>query len=250
MWDADTQVDDWYRLSEERRKLLDRVISLFDVPQKGVIIVIDNNDYRGDFHRAWTMEGFYLNIQYDGVDQKSPKPFLDMAESKKYAHLVWISRGVSEYEDIEFVRIVAHELQHLKQGLMTLALTKAGCFLSEVTRLKELNGTSAMRDNGNIGRLYDPTELDADLAGWRAARSLFGIAGADSYIHNKAASSMGVSLLVWHGCEESYDVFGETIKILTEFRSELRQTQKKSEDINIQKFDIDKACKELEKLDT
>jgi len=130
MWDANTNIIDWIELSNKRKILIKKVISYFNVPSKGVAIVIDNKCYKNSYNPTWRCsKANHMNIKDGGIEKISPEPLLKIMKSKQYSHLIWVSGDISKSKDIEFMWTLAHELRHLEQDLISIILSKAGKFL-------------------------------------------------------------------------------------------------------------------------
>ena len=243
MWYANTNIFDWVNLTKKRKVLIKKLISYFNIPAKGVAIVIDNKCYENSDNPGWgCSKAIYMNIKDGGIEEMSPNPLLEIMYSKKYSHLVWISGDVSKSEEIEFIWTLAHELQHLKQDLTSIILSKAGNFLSNTLGNIET-------DEQKID-LLEPTELDAELIAWRVTRNIFGNEIANSYVLNNSKSGerkKSYQFLLSYDPEKRYDVIGNTIRLLKKYQNQLEIVQKKSEDSIIKRFNINEICLELEK---
>lgn len=241
MWDANTNVIDWIDLSNKRKILIKKVISYFNVPAKGVAIVIDNKCYKNFGNPMWRCaKAIYMNIKDGGIEERSPEPLLKIMKSKQYSHFIWISGDVSKSKDIEFIWTLAHELRHLKQNLISTILSKAGKFLRyiEIDELKI--------------DLMIPIELDAELAACRATRILFGNKIADLYVSDNSKSGErkeSFQFLLSYDPEQKYNVIGNTIRLLKKYQNQLEIKQKNSRSSFIKKFNIDEALLELKSKD-
>jgi len=243
LWDANTKIFDWVSLSKKRKVLIIKLISYFNIPAKGVAIVIDNKCYENSYNPTWRCaKATYMNIKDGGIEEISPEPLLKIMKSKKYSHLIWVSGDVSKSEEIECIWTLAHELQHLKQDLTSLILSKAGTFLR--------NTLGNIKIDEQKVDLIIPTELDAELAAWCATRIFFGNKTADLYVSNNSKSgerSESFQFLLYHDSDKKYDVIGNTIKLLKKYQNQLEILQKKSEDSIIKRFNINGVCLKLEK---
>ena len=243
LWDANTNIFDWVNLSKKRKVLIKKLISYFNIPTKGVAIVIDNKCYENSYNLTWgCSKGIHMNIKDGGIEEISPNPLLEIMKSKKYSQLIWISGDISQGKDIEFIWGLAHELRHLEQDLITVVLSKAGNFLSNTLGNIEI-------DEQKID-LIVPTELDAELVAWRVTRNFFGNKIADSYVLNNSKSGRrkeSFQFLLSYDPEQKYDVIGNTIKLLKKYQNQLEIVQKRTEDSIIKKFNINEVFLELEK---
>ena len=243
MWDANTNIFDWVNLSKKRKVLIKKLISYFNIPAKGVAIVIDNKCYENSYNPTWRCaKATYMNIKDGGIEEISPEPLLKIMKSKKYSHLIWISGDVSKSEEIECIWTLAHELQHLKQDFTSLILSKAGNFLCNI--LGNIDTDEQKID------LLVPTELDAELIAWRVTRNIFSNKIANLYVLNNSKSGerkKSNQFLLSYDPEKKYDVIGNTVRLLKKYQTQLEIVQKKSEDSIIKRFNINEVCLELEK---
>lgn len=243
MWDANTNIFDWVNLTKKRKVLIKKLISYFNIPAKGVAIVIDNECYENSYNPRWRCsKATYMNIKDGGIEEMSPNSLLEIMQSSKYSHLVWISGDVSKSKDIEFIWTLAHELQHLKQDLISTILSKAGNFLPNTLGNIET-------DEQKIDLLV-PTELDAELIAWRVTRNILGNKIANSYVLNNSKSGerkKSYQFLLSYDPKKKYDVIGHTIRLLKKYQNQLEIVQKKTEDSIIKSFNINEVCLELEK---
>ena len=88
MFDADTKIFDWTDLSENRKHLLDRLIVEFCIPERSIALIFDKNDYTDYLNHLWRNQGFHLNIELDGIVEKSPESILSIMKSGKYSNLI------------------------------------------------------------------------------------------------------------------------------------------------------------------
>ena len=243
MWDANTNIFDWVNLTKKRKVLIKKLISYFNIPAKGVAIVIDNKYYENSYNPNWRYtKAIYMNIKDGGIEEISPEPLLKIMKSKKYSHLIWVSGDVYKGKDIEFIWTLAHELKHLKQDLISTILSKAGNFLRNTLGNIEI-------DEQKVD-LIIPIELDAELAAWRATRIFFGNKIADLYVSNNSKSGErreSFQFLLSYDPDQKYNVICNTIKLLKKYKNQFEVLQKKSEDSIIKKFNINEVCLELER---
>jgi len=243
LWGANTNIFDWVNLTKKRKVLIKKLISYFNIPAKGVAIVIDNECYENSYNPRWRCsKATYMNIKDGGIEEMSPNSLLEIMQSSKYSHLVWISGDVSKRKDIEFIWTLAHELQHLKQDLISTILSKAGNFLPNTLGNIET-------DEQKIDLLV-PTELDAELIAWRVTRNILGNKIANSYVLDNSKSGerkKSYQFLLSYDPEKKYDVIGNTIRLLKKYQNQLEIVQKKTEDSIIKRFNINEVCLELEK---
>ena len=112
MLDADTKIFDWTDLGENWKHLVDKLIFEFRIPERGIALIFDKNDYTDYPNRLWQNQGLHFNIKLGGIEEISPEPILDIMESGKYSNLIWISNRVCIGNPVTFVWVVSHEFQH------------------------------------------------------------------------------------------------------------------------------------------
>jgi len=165
-------------------------------------------------------------------------------ESKDYSNFVWLSKRICIGSELNFVWILAHELQHMAQDLKSNFISKAGFFLTNTLGLIEIEEPPA--------RTTVPYELDAEITAWRIAREVFGVEVADAYIKNNATAADKpdyYKITLNHNPDQMYDVVGNTIRLLRKYQLELEKIQQKKDlDKSLRNFDIDSVCLELSKI--
>jgi hypothetical protein len=129
MWDADTKIFDWAKLSEDRKILLDRLFAEFRIPEKGIAFILDKNDYFDYPNPRWQYQGLHMNIKLGGVEEISPDPLLEIMRSGNYSNLIWLSNKTCIGDAATFVWVTSHELQHYIQDKKCHLLAVAGSFL-------------------------------------------------------------------------------------------------------------------------
>jgi hypothetical protein len=245
MWDASNKIFDLVNLTKKRKLLINKLISHFDIPDKGVAIVIDNKCYENSPNPIWRCaKAIYMNIKDGGIEEMSPEPLLKIMKSKQYSHFIWIPGDISKSKDIEFIRILAHELRHLKQNLISPILSKAGKFLR--------NTLGNIKTDEQKIDLMIPIELDAELAAWSVTRNIFGNEIADSYVLNNSKSGdrkESFQFLLSYDPEHKYNVIVSTIKLLKKYQNQLEIKQKNSRNNFIKNYNIDEALLELKSLE-
>ena len=107
MLNADTKIFDWTDLSENRKHLVDKLIVEFRVPERGIALIFDKNDYTNYPNFLWQNQGLHFNIKLGGIEEISPEPILDIMQSGKYSNLIWISNRVCIGNPVTFVWVNA-----------------------------------------------------------------------------------------------------------------------------------------------
>ena len=166
MCDSLNSLDYLNALPENRKKLRDKTYSEFTIPSEGVVLFFDLNNYqKSQNYSVWQERGFHENIELEyppaPIPDKIKQEINDIYYSKNYSHLIWISRRGWDTSEIDFVWLLAHELQHLKQDIENHDLSRAGTFLFKTL------GTDEMDIEEQAIQTTVPTEMDAYLAAWR-----------------------------------------------------------------------------------
>lgn len=237
-----TNIIDRFGLSHQRRNLADKILAKYNIPDQGIVIVLEGEDYTGDLITVWGHSAaLHLSIQDGGVEEMSPEHLLDLMESKDYNQLIWLSKQACESQDIEFVWILSHELRHLEQELTSNALSKATYFLSRTLGLIKTEEPKVLNTI--------PAELDANLKAWNIAREMFGNKIVDDYVESESISGKlkkSFEILKTYNPEATYDVIGRTVAFIKKYKNQLKDIQKDSRSEIIRDFDIDSSSRQLE----
>lgn len=102
MWKDSTTVIDRVQLPKSRRILMDRILSHFNIPCTGVVLVLEKEDYQEHPNSVWRNMAIHLNIEVGGVEEASPDHLLKLMNSRRYSHLIWLSKEASETLDVHF----------------------------------------------------------------------------------------------------------------------------------------------------
>jgi len=119
MWDSQTKIVDRAGVSADKGQYLEKLLLEYSIPKKGVVIILDNEDYVDYFNPIWRNQGLHLSIRLGGIEEMSPEYLLKIMESNKYSNLVWISKRINTGDAIKFVWVASHEFQHLKQDAIS-----------------------------------------------------------------------------------------------------------------------------------
>lgn len=240
MWKDSTIIIDRFQLSGSRRILMDKILSDFNVPSTGVVLVLEKEDYQSYPNSVWCSMAIHLNIEAGGVEVRSPEHLLKLMNSSRYAHLIWLSKQACKTPDIHFAWILGHELRHLQQDLCSVSLSRAGHFLG--------CALSAIQIEEPKTQNTIPTELDANLRAYRLTQEMFGAEAVKDHVQNEFDSKnhkemLGILKSSDYG--KRYDVFHFTVALLRKYRSQLKEFQNQSPDKSMTTFDIDNVCSEL-----
>ncbi len=87
MWSAVNKIIDRIEFSEQRKKLLEKIIFTFKIPATGIVFVFGKMDYQNYLNSVWRKVALHLNVEIGGVEEISPQHLLTIMESKKYSQL-------------------------------------------------------------------------------------------------------------------------------------------------------------------
>jgi len=244
MWNAKTSFNYLGIVSGKKKKLIQAVCEKFTIPLTGVVLLFDRYDYKSYPKKSiWRNLGNHLNIEFgDECDHKTPKIVDNLAGSKKYSHLIWLSRRAWSGEDIALVWNLSHELRHLEQDIENRFLSLSGNFL-----YRNLSGVKIEEPKLWITA---PTELDAELAAWRTSLKIFNSHHIKSYINKKSQSAdtqEHFRILSEHDPEDSYDVQGSMISLLRKYQPQFDEIIKDVYGRCGVLKSVDNLCKELTK---
>lgn len=238
MWDTDTKIFDWARLSEDRRILLDKLFAEFHIPEKGIAFILDKNDYLDYPNQLWRYQGVHMNIKLDGLEEISPDPLLEIMKSDNYSNLIWLSNRICLGDAVTFVWVASHELQHFMQDKKCHILSVAGSFL-----YNNLSHQSIKIDEEKEA-LIVPYEFDAELEAYKAVNKLIGKKQANGFIQNPENQDR-MKRLQNHDFSKPYNVLVETIQFFIKYRNELVRYVNSSEDQFVRAFNVNKVICEL-----
>jgi len=215
MWDSDTNYDYLGILSDKKKDLVYSTCSYFKIPTKGIVLFFDKFNYK-KYRKSsiWRNLGNHLNIKLgDGRHEESPNKIEIIIKSKKYSHLVWLSRRAWDKTNIDLIWNLSHELQHLHQDIKNHSLSLARNFL--------YNNLSGIDIEEPRILTTVPTEIDAELTAWRISRKLYGKHKADLYVYSNANAGNKQEIfrdLLKYDPDEKYDVVSKTISLLRKYQ--------------------------------
>ena len=176
MWNTDTKIFDWAKLTEDRKLLLDRIFTEFRIPEKSIAFILDKNDYLDCPNQLWRYQGIYMNIKLGGIEEISPDPLLEIMKSGNYSNLIWLSNRTCIGDVVTFVWVASHELQHFIQDKKCHSLFLANSFL-----YNNLLHQSIEIDEEKEA-LTVPYEFDAEIEAYKVVKKLIGEKQADGFI--------------------------------------------------------------------
>ena len=243
MWDSPTKIDDRFGLSDSRTDLIGSVVERFDVPDRGVLIMLESEDLTADFNPRWHKAAVHMDIKTGGIEEMSPEHILKIMDEKKYRHFIWLSRQICEDTDLKLTWVLAHELGHLQENLIDPLLSKAGYFL--FATIPHIDTDEPMLT------LSLPSEMYAELAALSTARSLFTEEEVSAHLAHcrteTAVAGQCIDMLTEEELRGDFDLTNRTISFLERYRSQLQTIQPDFEnDENIRTFNIQSAIAYLE----
>ena len=238
MWDADTKPFLWADLSLQKKKLLESLLAEFSIPEKGIAIVLDENDYPGYPNRIWRNQGLHINIKLGGIEEMSPVSLLDIMQSKDYSNLVWISNRVSTGDSVQFAWVISHELQHFVQDQICHILSVANSFL-----FNNLSHNSIVIDEPKEAMTI-PYDFDSELAAFKKVKTMLGDLEADRFIRSPQNYNR-LKRLLDYDLTKPYDILGQTIQFFEKYRDQLENYVNSASDPFISSFNIDRTIREL-----
>lgn len=236
MWDSNRKILFWAHISPDKKELLENLLDEFSISQKGIVLVFDSNDYNEYPEGSiWRNQGIHMNVKIGGIEQMSPDPLLDIMHSHKYENIIWISNRVCSGDNLQFLWVVSHELQHYLQDRISYTLSNANAFLLEAYLFDYIEIEEPKVD------IDIPYDFDAELAAFKVVRKFYKNSEIETYLRN---SDHGITFdrLSDYNLGNPYDITGQTINYLKKYRIHLQEFSKIS-DISL---DISKAIATLE----
>jgi hypothetical protein len=241
MWDSQTNILFRTEVNSTKKKHLEKLIDLFSIPSKGVVIILDSDDYVKYPNPIWMNQGLHLNIRMGGIEEMSPEYLLEIMESRKYSHLIWLSKRICGSDLLRFVWVASHEFQHYRQNIISHELSVANTFLYNV-----LGDTKLEIDEPRVAMTI-PSEFDAELSAFKTITELFGTIEAEKYIRQPHEFKR-IGCLLEYDLNKEYDIIGKTIYLLEKYRNQLNSHLKDTTYRRNESFDIDQHIKKLKKL--
>ncbi|NQV13380.1 MAG: hypothetical protein HQ530_03695 [Parcubacteria group bacterium] len=230
MWNSKTDIIEYCSLTKEYKKVFNSVLSKANLPDYGVVVMLDDNDYSKYKNPLWNDLARYMNIKQGGVEIESPQRLLKLMESSKYEHLIWMSEKACRKNCLEFAWVLFHEIQHFNQNLIAPELSEASFILQKFLGKIDIEEPKIQNTV--------PTEMDANLYAWRNTYNIFGPKKTDDFIKRKVASgnyTRSFSLLLNQGLEEPYDVCCKTSMLINKYYDKLKEHSDKTP-INLDKI--------------
>jgi len=103
------------QFSKRKKELINKIQELLNIQQVKLISYFDDKD--SFFYELGQKNGLYLNISYLGRGPFKENELTEVFDHGNYDHLIWISKEISECEEIDLVWTYSHELQHLIHAL-------------------------------------------------------------------------------------------------------------------------------------
>jgi hypothetical protein len=162
--------------AEKKRDLIERINGLMGSPNCDLCILFATEDNNNKpqwkaynvYDDRYNDQGFYVNIDVDGIPCPEPDEVRDCLCGKFCKHFIWISKGICEAEHIHFAWVYSHELQHLRQSLNNPFLLIVAELLDDL--------------NSDVQELDIPSEYDCERKAKEIVITLFGEDECASYL--------------------------------------------------------------------
>lgn len=205
-------------LDKSRLDLAKKIQDNFKLPQSGVVIIFDDNDFENDINPVWRNPANYFDLRFGHVEEMSSEHILDVMKSKKYAHIIWLAKRTCNSNDMNFSWKLSHEFRHLEQSLISFELIEAGEILNNIFR------------RINKSWIDVPTELDAQLCAWRVVSNTFSIESCRSFIQSKIEfNNNHYKVLIKNNPNNPPDLIIETLNLLKKYKDEIKKFENEVE---------------------
>jgi len=241
MWNAITEIKFFTEVSSDKKRFLEKLIDLYAVPERGILIVLDSDDYVDYPNPIWRNQGLHLNIKKGGVEEMSPEDLLEVMESREYSNLVWLSKRICDADLIKFIWVASHEFQHFCQSRLSHELSVANTFLYETLGDKDI-----LIKEPKVA-ITIPAEFDAELAAFRTTIKLFGREEAEKFVKQPRRYNK-IGVLLSYDENNQYDIIGKTIYFLEKYREQLLVHIQRSNDPMKKSFNLDHHTTKLKEL--
>jgi hypothetical protein len=228
-----TKYDFRIKLKKKQQDIFNNILDYFDVPNTGLLFIVDSENYNSSIYPSWGIDAQALDLSQSDVDSMCPHYIWSVTRRDNYQFLLWFSKRVSLYPNINFTWIVAHELTHYKQSIFTPELLIINSFLLEILPSLSIKGVKSL--------ISIPIELDAELNAWEITKNLFSNTQIKAFFENKIRDpkySGHYKELMRYNPNNYYDVIRSTIDFLEYYYDMILAIQRKSNDNYISKFDI------------
>ncbi|QSF43300.1 hypothetical protein [Paenibacillus tianjinensis] len=214
-----------YNIGLDKKHLIELVLNRFKLPEKGIAVIIDSEDYNSDYYRGtWDSYGLHLNLK-NGIEELSPEFPLKIMNSRNYSTLVWLSRKASENR-YALIWMLSHELRHYYQESISDSISKCGNFLYNTMGIVDKNFTY----------MDLPHEVDCELFAYNTLKDLTSEIEAEAYLQELIAKQPSYIKLKYL---DVYLFVDEMICTLEKYKDDLNLIQIRSGDIIIRNFDIE-----------
>jgi len=238
MWESQTDILFRTEVNSTKRQYLAKLIDLFSIPIRGVLIILDSDDYKKHPNPRWTYQGLHLNIKMGGIEEMSPEYLLEIMESRKYSNLIWLSKRICDANLIEFIWVASHEFQHFIQDQNCHILSVANAFLND-----NLSHPGIRIEEPKVP-LTVPYEFDAEIEAYKTVKKLLGDKQAHDFIKDSKNYDR-LKRLHNHDFSKPYNVLTETIHFFEKYQDELIKYVDSTEVPFVNSFDIKKTISDL-----
>ncbi len=232
--------------AENREGLIEKILDRMRISHDGLCIFFATQDnqnkpdwMRQDYHEFYSYQGFYLDRTIDLYPNPWPDEIENYVLGKCYDHFIWISKRISESDDIYFAWILSHELQHFNQSLKNPSLL----IVAELLHCLDSG-------KNNVKDLEIPTELECERTAKQIVISIFGEEKCNSYLRkikeeaDNPYDKMRYGKLLELNIIADFDVEKETQQVISIKRKSLKEIQERRKNSNSQtpNIDVDKLC--------
>lgn len=222
-------------LTENQRKLLSQTLKFFDkIGDSKVAMIFDNIKYENEYP-DYDCLGFHLNVS-TGLPFKNPKYIEELIENDKISNILFFSYQTLELDGIQFVWVLAHELRHLEQNLISNDISLIGSLL--------YNNLGYLFPGADLCYSNIPDEYDSELKAFKVVECIFGTKNAIGYIDNMCEKGRKSFELLKLGYEQEFDVVAELIVFLKMLRDEYNIKSLE----NATSYNITELIQRLEKI--
>lgn len=209
-------------LSSERTNLIYQTNQFFDIPSRGVYILFDDDNHENLGNDLYASNAVYMNIKSGGIEECSPKYILDIMNKPDCEHFIWVSKKISESEDIYFCWVYSHEMHHMMQDIKNPRLSRIGCFLK--------NNYGCIEPKVERTQIDIPTEFEAELKAEEIVIIIFGEELYRDYLRSNTETDENARRYFekfeqlkrnWSG-----DVLRETLDLLCRYKDQFIFLQK------------------------
>ena len=241
MWSSKTEIRFRTEVDPTKKQHLEKLIELFSIPDIGILIILDSDDYKEYPNPIWRNQGLHLSIKDGGVEEMSPDYLLEVMESREYSNLIWLSKRICDADLTKFIWVASHEFQHFRQSVVSPDLSVANTFLYNT-----LGDRKIQIDEPKVA-ITIPSEFDAELSAFKTVKKIFGREKVEKYVKRPHRFDK-IGILLSYDPNKQYDIIGKTIYFFEKYREQLEVYIQDSTDPLVKSFNIDYHINKLRGL--